>query len=97
LLFVIPNAAMAEPKLDDGALADMEKHFAEACFTQNAVRATPSGIYQGRDAIRRSFQEALKPGLHDYSVERVISRAEAGFVFNAGTWQAKLGDQPFHG
>lgn len=108
LLLALPNFAVAEPKLDDDALADMQKHFAAAynrgdvdamaaAFTENAVRVTPSGIYQGRDAIRRSFQEALKLGLHDYSVQRVISRAEAGFVFNAGTWQAKLGDQPFHG
>ncbi len=64
---------------------------------ENAIRVTPSGIFQGRDAIRRGFQDALKLGLHDYSVQRVISRPEGTFVFNAGTWQAKLGDQAFHG
>jgi len=37
------------------------------------------------------------PSRHDYSVQRVISRSEGTFVFNAGTWQAKLGDRPFHG
>jgi hypothetical protein len=26
-----------------------------------------------------------------------MSHSEGSFVFNAGTWQAKLGDQPFHG
>jgi hypothetical protein len=66
-------------------------------FTEKAVRVTPSGIFQGRDAIRRGFQGALKLGLHDYSVRRVISRSEGSFTFNAGEWQAELGDQPFHG
>jgi hypothetical protein len=61
------------------------------------VRVTPSGIFQGRDAIRRSFSDALKLGLHDYSVQRTVSRPEGAFVFNAGTWEAKMGDRPFHG
>ena len=68
-----------------------------AAFTENAVRVTPSGIFQGRDAIRRGFQDALKLGLHDYWVQRVISRSEGSFVFNAGRWHTKLGDRSFHG
>jgi ketosteroid isomerase-like protein len=94
--------------LDHDVTADMQKHFAEAynrwdldaiaaAFTKDAVRVTPSGIFQGRDAIRRGFQDALKLGLHDYTVQRVISRSEGCFVFNAGEWQAKLGSRPFHG
>ncbi|MDE5464728.1 hypothetical protein [Bradyrhizobium sp. CSS354] len=35
--------------------------------------------------------------LHDYSVERNVSRSFGNFVFNAGQWQARLGDQPLHG
>ncbi|MCK1292491.1 hypothetical protein [Bradyrhizobium sp. 30] len=35
--------------------------------------------------------------LHDYSVERNVSRSIGNFVFNAGEWQAKLGNQPLHG
>jgi hypothetical protein len=35
--------------------------------------------------------------LHGYSVERNVSRSFGNFVFNAGEWQAKLGDQPLHG
>lgn len=61
------------------------------------MRVTPSGIFQGRDAICRSFSDALKLGLHDYSVQRTVSRPEGTFVFNAGTWQAKLGDRSFYG
>ena len=102
LLLAIPGYAMAEEQLDDIAMAEMRKHFAEAynrgdvetmaaAFAERAVRVTPSGIFQGRDAIRRGFHDALKMGLHDYSVERVISRSEGAFVFNVGTWQAKLG------
>jgi ketosteroid isomerase-like protein len=96
------GAGQADPS------AEMQKHFAEAynrgdidemvaAFTETAVRVTPSGIFEGRDAIRRSFQDALKLGLHDYSVQRTISRSEGNFVFNAGKWQAKLGDHSFHG
>jgi hypothetical protein len=59
--------------------------------------ATPSGIFEGRDAIRHTLQEALNMGLHDYSVRRTLSRSYGAFVFNAGEWQAKLGDHPFHG
>ena len=108
LLLAIPGYATAEEQLDDIAMTEMQKHFAEAynrgdvdamaaAFAEKAVRVTPSGIFQGRDAIRRGFQDALKLGLRDYSVQRVMSRSEGSFVFNAGTWQAKLGDQPFHG
>ncbi|MBR0735155.1 nuclear transport factor 2 family protein [Bradyrhizobium japonicum] len=63
---------------------EMHKHFSEAYnrgdldamateFVENAVRVTPSGIFQGRDAIRRSFSDALKLGLHDYSVENRLA------------------------
>jgi ketosteroid isomerase-like protein len=93
---------------DDNAFADVQKHFAEAynrkdadamaaAFTENGIRVTPSGIFEGRDAIRRNLQDALDMGLHDYSVQRTISRSEGNFIFNAGEWQAKLGDQQFHG
>jgi ketosteroid isomerase-like protein len=108
LLFVIPNDAMAQGKLDNDSTAEMQKHFAEAynrgdvdamaeAFAENAIRVTPSGIFQGRAAIRQSFQDALKLGLHDYSARRIDSRSEGNFILNAGEWQAKLGDRPFHG
>ena len=108
LLLAISGTAMTEDQLDGTAMTEMQKNFAEAynrgdadamaaAFTEKAVRVTPSGIFQGREAIRRGFQDVLKLGLHDYSVQRVISRSEGTFVFNIGTWEAKLGDQPFHG
>jgi hypothetical protein len=31
-----------------------------AAFTENGVRVTPSGIFQGRDAIRRNLQDAVR-------------------------------------
>jgi len=107
-LLAIPSHVVAQDQLDNDAINEMQRHFAEAynradvdamavAFAENAVRVTPSGIFEGRDAIRRRFQDALKLGLHDYSVRRVISRSEGTFFFNAGTWQAKLGDQPFQG
>lgn len=108
LLLVVPRNSIAGEMLGDAAMDEMHRQFSEAynrgdldamtaTFAENAVRVTPSGIFQGRDAIRRSFNDALKLGLHDYSVQRTVSRSEGAFVFNAGTWQAKLGDRSFHG
>src|SRR3974390_1776334 len=91
LLSAMPNHVMAQDRFDNDAPADMQKYFAEAynrgdvdamaaVFTKDAVRVTPSGIFQGEDAIRRGLQDALKLGLHDYTVQRVISRSEGSFV-----------------
>jgi ketosteroid isomerase-like protein len=70
-----------------------------AFFSENGVRITPAGIFRGRDAIGRELQRVvIELGLHDYSVRRTVSRLEGGMVFNAGEWQAKLGDgQQLHG
>ena len=106
LLLSMPLGAMAQDQADP--TAEMQKHFGEAynrgdvdamaaAFTETAVRVTPSGIFEGRDAIRRSFQDALKLGLHDYSVQRTISHSEGNFFFNAGKWQAKIGDRTLRG
>jgi ketosteroid isomerase-like protein len=65
-------------------------------FSEDAIRVTPAGIFQGREAIRHNLQDALKMGLHDYSVRRTISRSYGAFVFNVGEWQAKLGNERFH-
>jgi ketosteroid isomerase-like protein len=108
LLLAVPCQAQQQDQPDDNVFADFQKHFAEAynrgdldamtdAFAEKAIRVTPSGIFQGRQAIRQSFQDALKLGLHDYSVRRTNSRSEGTFVFNVGEWQAKLGDRPFHG
>jgi len=108
LLLAITSTVMAQEKVTDAALAEMQKRFVAAynrgdanvmadAFTENAIRVTPSGIFQGRDAIKRSFQNAVKLGLHDYSVDRTISRSEGPYVFNIGTWKGTLRDQPFHG
>jgi ketosteroid isomerase-like protein len=107
LLLAIPAVASSQPEPSDPS-AEMQKRFAEAynkgdldamaaAFTEDAVRVTPSGIFNGRDAIRRGFQEALKLNLHDYSVHRVSSRTEGKFIFNVGEWQATVGDRPLHG
>jgi ketosteroid isomerase-like protein len=104
LMLLVSGAAYSQ----DDPSAEMQKHFAEAynkgdldamaaAFTEDAVRVTPSGIFMGRDAIRRGFQDALKLGLHDYSVRRVSSRTEGKFIFNVGEWQAKLGDHSLRG
>jgi ketosteroid isomerase-like protein len=68
-----------------------------AYFSENGVRITPTGIFRGRDAIGREMQRVIEMGLHDYSVRRTVSRLEGNMVFNAGEWQAKLGDQQLRG
>ena len=93
---------------DEKIYQDVQRQFAEAynrqdagamaaLFTENGVRITPSGIFQGRDAILSDMQNTLKMGLHDYTVRRTVSRSEGNLVFHAGEWQAKLGDRQYHG
>jgi len=108
-LLVLPfQAGAQQDQPAETVAADFQRDFAAAynrgevdamaeAFTETAIRVTPSGIFQGRDAIRRGFQDAIRIGLHDYSVRRVIARSEGSFVFNVGEWQAKVGDQPFRG
>jgi ketosteroid isomerase-like protein len=108
LAVLIGSAAAQEKQVTDDQYAELQKNFAEAynrgdaaamaaAFAEDGIRVTPSGIFQGRDAIRRNLQDALHMGLHDYTVQRTVSRSEGTFVFNAGKWQAKVGDQPLHG
>ena len=109
-LSVATPAASQQDKTSAGgeAYEKVQSDFAEAynrkdveamatAFSEDAIRVTPSGIFQGREAIRHNLQDALNMGLHDYSVRRTVSRSYGAFIFNAGEWQAKLGNQPFHG
>lgn len=86
LAFLPAGAGAQQDKPADTGFGDFQKDFAAAynrgdldamaaAFAANAIRVTPSGIFQGRDAIRRGFQDALKLGLHDYSVRQVVSRS----------------------
>ena len=99
-----------EPAAGGELFEKMQSEFAEAhnrkdiaamaaFFSENGVRITPAGIFHGRDAIGRELKRVvIDLGLHDYSVRRTVSRMQGGMVFNAGEWQAKLGDgQPFRG
>ena len=97
-----------EPAAGDELFQKVQSEFAKAYnrkdvaamaafFSENGVRITPAGIFRGRDAIAREMQRVIDLGLHDYSVRRVVSRLQGNMVFNAGEWQAKLGDQQFRG
>lgn len=108
VLSVLPFQAISEESKGGDAFTDVQTKFAEAynrkdveamatAFSETAIRVTPSGVFEGRDAIRRNFEDALHMGLRDYSVRRTGSRALGDVVFNYGEWHAKLGDQPFHG
>jgi SnoaL-like domain len=83
LLLAIPSHATAQQSsTEDTAFADVQKHFAEAynnkdvdamaaAFTENGIRVTPSGNFQGRDSIRRNLQDVLNMGLHDYQCDEL--------------------------
>lgn len=108
-LGALPFAATAQDRqVTTDQSIELQKNFEEAynrkdadamaaAFTEDAVRVTPSGIFQGREAIRRNLEDVLKMGLHDYTVQRTVSRSDGAFVFNAGEWTAKLGDKPLRG
>ena len=113
MLFAVVTPASTQP-VEPGAGGEifekMQSEFAGAYnrkdiaamagfFSENGVRITPAGVFRGRDAIGRELQRVvIDLGLHDYSVRRTISRLEGNMVFNAGEWQAKLGDgQQYHG
>jgi ketosteroid isomerase-like protein len=107
MLFAVVTSASSQP-VEPGAGGEifekMQSEFAEAYnrkdiaamvgfFSENGLRITPAGVFRGRDAIGRELQRVvIDLGLHDYSVRRTISRLEGNMVFNAGEWQAKLGD-----
>jgi ketosteroid isomerase-like protein len=108
VLSVLPFQAISEESKGGDAFSDVQTKFAEAynrkdieamatAFSETAIRVTPSGVFQGRDAIRRNFEAVLSLGLREYSVRRTGSRSLGDLVFNYGEWQAKLGDQPFRG
>jgi ketosteroid isomerase-like protein len=99
-----------EPSAGGELFEKMQSEFAEAYnrtdvlamaafFSKDAVRITPAGVFRGREAIGRELQRvSVDLGLHDYSVKRTVSRQEGNMVFNAGEWQAKLGDgKQYHG
>jgi len=113
ILFAVATPASTqtiEPAVGGEMFEKMQSAFAEAYnrkdvaamagfFSENGVRITPSGVFRGRDAIGRELQRVvIDLGLHDYSVRRTVSRLEGNMVFNAGEWQAKLGDgHPYRG
>jgi ketosteroid isomerase-like protein len=68
-----------------------------AIYTEDAIRVTPQGVLHGRDAIRKDYQAAFKAGLHDVSLTTKAVEPAGDFIWNAGEWTAKFGDQPGHG
>ena len=99
-----------EPSAGGELFEKMQSDFAEAYnrkdvpamaafFSEDAVRITPAGVFRGREAIGRELQRvSVDLGLHDYSAKRTVLRLQGNMVFNAGEWQAKLGDgKQYHG
>jgi len=54
-----------------------------AFFSENGVRITPAGVFRGREAIGHELRRVVVDlGLHDYSVQRTVSRLEGNMVFS---------------
>lgn len=108
ILFFLAATPAIPQQIEPGAGGDlfekMQAEFAAAYnrkdvaamasfFAEDAVRITPAGVFRGREAIARELQRvSIDLGLHDYSVKRTVSRRKGDMVFNAGEWQATLGD-----
>ena len=109
LSFAMASAAQATPSEADyqrcqtlhdrfnEARARQDGDAMAAVFAQDAIRVTPDGVFQGRDAIRRNLESLIRVGLHDFTSERTVSRQQGELLFDAGTWSARLGDVPLHG
>lgn len=54
-----------------------------AIFAQDAIRVTPDGVFQGRDAIRQNLKSLSAVGPHYFISERTISRPEGDPLFDA--------------
>ena len=106
---VCPAVAQQIDPIADALTAKLQTKFAEAYnrkdvttmaefFSDKGWRITPSGFFQGREAIRGNMERVIEMGLHDYNVQRTMSKFLAeNIVYNAGEWQAKLGDQQLRG
>ena len=68
-----------------------------AIYTEDAIRVTPQGVLRGRDAIRKDYEATFKAGGHDISLTTKAVLPAGDFIWNAGEWTAKFGDQPAHG
>jgi ketosteroid isomerase-like protein len=60
-------------------------------YTEDAIRITPQGIFQGRDAIRKQLEGGLKAGAHDISSIPKIVQPSGDLIWNGGEWSAKVG------
>ena len=66
-------------------------------YTEDAIRITPQGIFQGRDAIQKQLEGGLKAGAHDDSITPKIVQPSGDLIWNGGEWSAKVGDRSVHG
>jgi ketosteroid isomerase-like protein len=66
-------------------------------YTEDAIRITPQGIFQGRDAIRKQLEGGLKSGVRDDIITPKIVQPSGDLIWNGGEWSVKVGDRSFHG
>jgi len=66
-------------------------------FTEDALRVTPQGIVQGREAIQKDMDKRFQSHFHDLSATITIVRAFGNSIWEAGEWSMLIGDRPIRG
>jgi ketosteroid isomerase-like protein len=66
-------------------------------FTEDALRVTPQGIVQGREAIQKDMDKRFQSHFHDLSANITIVRAFGNSIWEAGEWSMMIGDRPVRG
>ena len=66
-------------------------------FTEDALRVTPQGIIQGREAIQKDMDKRFQSHFHDLSATITIVRAFGNSIWEAGEWSMMIGDRPVRG
>ncbi|MBV9529680.1 MAG: nuclear transport factor 2 family protein [Bradyrhizobium sp.] len=66
-------------------------------FTEDALRVTPQGLIQGREAIQKDMDKRFQSHFHDLSATITIVRAFGNSIWEAGEWSMMIGDRPVRG
>jgi hypothetical protein len=95
------GAAAQEKQVTDNQYAELQKNFEDA-YNRKHADAMAGAFAESRrvaysKVVTLSAVTSKTCSTWVCTVQRTISRSQGTFVFNAGEWRVKLGDQPRHG
>lgn len=101
-------AQQTVPQADQEAARELEVQFVAAfnrqdaaglaaLFSEDAIRVTPQGYIQGRDAIRKDFVKRFESKFHDLAATMTVIKSSNGSIWEAGEWTMKVGEQSLRG